>query len=471
MSEEVWPFGTGDVVSDCESILHAINITSGYEKGKSMIFIREPTTLFALEDARDAKLNMVAAKIQGCYRAWIAIKYFLELRKKADEVFGGKKRRSGSIHLAFHGDYLDCKSSLSLSTALTDSGEYLSDIKFADRVDKINRKGVVQERLLVITSNAFYFFTPDMEKAAIKSSNPLNCLLGLSLSSYADGYCILHFTDHDYVVNSSRKAEIVMVLKERYTTLLESELPLEFSDRIEYKTWGGGLFRSKSITMNYICFEEDKGLADNNVEFAMAKDTAYTMKVRVPTNLASRAPIGLNDKTPSRDVATAVGGYAAPVKNTYSKPPPFNGGVGGVGGGPAYGRMTGIGGGPPKNPYSSYVAKSATARAPAPAQIPAMAPAPAPVWAPAASNNEPGERRSLARSVPRVPPKKAFQPPPPPKKKALVLYDYDATDEGEISIVEGMEIVVLKENEDGWWMGKLPNGEKGLFPGNYVKKQ
>ena len=231
LSDEVWPFGTGDVISDCETILNSINVTSGYEKGKSMMFIREPTTLFALEDARDAKLNMVAAKIQGCYRAWIAIKYFLELRKKADEAFGGKKRRAGSVHLAFHGDYLDCKSSVSLSTALTESGEYISDIKFADRVDKINRKGVVQERLLVITSNAFYFFTPDMEKAAIKSSNPLNCLLGMSLSSYADGYCILHFTDHDYVVNSRRKSEIVMVLKERYTTLLESELPLEFSDR------------------------------------------------------------------------------------------------------------------------------------------------------------------------------------------------------------------------------------------------
>jgi hypothetical protein len=28
----------------------------------------------------------------------------------------------------------------------------------------------------------------------------------------------------------------------------------------------------------------------------------------------------------------------------------------------------------------------------------------------------------------------------------------------------------MKENDDGWWMGKKDNGEKGLFPGNYVKK-
>ncbi|GMH51430.1 hypothetical protein TrLO_g7662 [Triparma laevis f. longispina] len=458
LSEDVWPFGTGDVMADCESILRAINITSGYEKGKSMIFLREPTTLFALEDARDAKLNMVAAKIQGCYRAWIAIKYFLELRRKADAVFGGKKRRAGSVHLNFHGDYLDCRSSLSLSTALTEVGEYISDIKYADRVDKINRKGVVQERLLVITSNAFYFFTPDMEKAAMKSTNPLNCLLGMSLSSFADGYCVLHFTDHDYVINSRRKAEIVMVLKERYMTLLENELPLDFSDRIEYKTWGGGMFRSKSITMNYITFEEDRGLVDNEVQFMMAKDAQNTMKVKVPSNLASRAPIGLNDGTPSRGVAAAVSSYVAPVKNTYAKPG-YGGGGGGGGGG---------GAGPPKNPYSSYISKT-----PAAVSAPAPAAAAPPAWASANNNNnnnQPGERKSLAKSVPRPPPKKAFQPPPPPKTQALVLYDYEAADEGELTIKEGQEVSILKENEDGWWMGKGPGGEKGLFPGNYVKK-
>jgi len=50
------------------------------------------------------------------------------------------------------------------------------------------------------------------------------------------------------------------------------------------------------------------------------------------------------------------------------------------------------------------------------------------------------------------------------------LYDYQADGEGEISITEGDQIVIMKENDDGWWMGKKDNGDKGLFPGNYVKK-
>jgi len=84
LTEDVWPFGTGDAVADCETILRSIGITSGYEKGHTMIFLREPTTLFALEDARDEKLNAIATRIQIAYRSWIAIKYFLELRRKAD---------------------------------------------------------------------------------------------------------------------------------------------------------------------------------------------------------------------------------------------------------------------------------------------------------------------------------------------------------------------------------------------------
>ena len=70
-------------------------------------------------------------------------------------------------------------------------------------------------------------------------------------------------------------------------------------------------------------------MTDNEVQFAMAKDAQNTMKIRVPSNLASRAPIGLNDGTPSRGVAAAVSSYVAPVKNTYAKP--NYGGGGGAG--------------------------------------------------------------------------------------------------------------------------------------------
>ena len=253
-------------------------------------------------------------------------------------------------------------------------------------------------RILVITSNAFYFFTPDMEKAMMKSSNALNCLLGLSLSSYADGYAILHFTDHDYVINSRRKAAIVMVLKERYTTLLESELPLDFSDRIEYKTWGGGMFRSKAIVMNFVTFKEDSVLPPNTVDFSMSRSEQNTMEIRVPSNLASKAPIGLNDSMGGGG-GGGGGGYTSPtaytpapsVINNYAKPS-----YGGTNGGASSG--------PPKNPYSSYVQKDTVAKTPAftapAASQPHQSSSPS-SSAPSYQNN-PGVRTSLTRSVPKV---------------------------------------------------------------------
>ena len=297
LSEETWPFGSGDAVHDCLTILRSVGVSEGFEKGKTKIFIRKPETLFTLEDVRDSKLNMVANKIQKAYRAWIAIKYFLELRRKADEIFGGKKRRSGSIHLNFHGDYVAIKESLQASIAMREDPKSeenfpLSDIMFADFVDKVNRKGIVQERILAISSKAFYFLTPPLDKTAVKTKNNLNCLLGLSMSTMADSYLVLHFSDHDFVIASRRKAEIVMILKERYAALMEAELPLAFSDSFEYKTFGGGLFRKRDLVLNQISFVEDRSLPKK--ETVMRYESG-SLKISVSAELCSSALIQLND--------------------------------------------------------------------------------------------------------------------------------------------------------------------------------
>lgn len=52
-------------------------------------------------------------------------------------------------------------------------------------------------------------------------------------------------------------------------------------------------------------------------------------------------------------------------------------------------------------------------------------------------------------------------------RTVIALYDYDATDEGELSFHEGDRIVVVEESDSGWWTGKL-NGVTGTFPSNYT---
>lgn len=54
-------------------------------------------------------------------------------------------------------------------------------------------------------------------------------------------------------------------------------------------------------------------------------------------------------------------------------------------------------------------------------------------------------------------------------RKCEVLFPYSATLEDELELVVGETIEIVREIEDGWWMG-LKNGKVGAFPSNFVKE-
>ncbi|XP_037532756.1 SH3 domain-containing protein 21 isoform X2 [Nematolebias whitei] len=55
------------------------------------------------------------------------------------------------------------------------------------------------------------------------------------------------------------------------------------------------------------------------------------------------------------------------------------------------------------------------------------------------------------------------------KRKCEVTYQYSAQNEDELELHIGETIDIIKEIEDGWWMG-LKNGKLGAFPSNFVKE-
>jgi len=57
----------------------------------------------------------------------------------------------------------------------------------------------------------------------------------------------------------------------------------------------------------------------------------------------------------------------------------------------------------------------------------------------------------------------------PSPQTVLALYDYTASESGELSFKEGEIIHVLEKDESGWWLGEL-NGTQGLFPINYTEE-
>jgi len=52
---------------------------------------------------------------------------------------------------------------------------------------------------------------------------------------------------------------------------------------------------------------------------------------------------------------------------------------------------------------------------------------------------------------------------------AVALYDYEATEDYEMSLVEGEYIKHIDQSDDGWWSGVGRGGKTGLFPSHFVR--
>jgi signal transducing adaptor molecule len=50
----------------------------------------------------------------------------------------------------------------------------------------------------------------------------------------------------------------------------------------------------------------------------------------------------------------------------------------------------------------------------------------------------------------------------------VAKHNHETTEEGELAFRKGDKITVLQKDASGWWEGRLPSGETGVFPSNYV---
>lgn len=51
---------------------------------------------------------------------------------------------------------------------------------------------------------------------------------------------------------------------------------------------------------------------------------------------------------------------------------------------------------------------------------------------------------------------------------AIAAYDYEASNDEEISFNEGDTIIIIEKSDDGWWLGTNPAGQTGHFPSMLV---
>lgn len=266
LSPYTWPNmengDDGNEKEGCLKILNHLNIqeNSQYQCGKTKVFIRQPVTLFTLEELRERKIHELVILIQKTFRAWSTRKFFLEMREKSLEVYQSKKqRRRLSVKRHFVGDYLNCVKDLNIEKLFHKYND--NTVLFADNVNKINRKYKEQVRVIILTDKSIYNLTEIKYK--LNRRIELNQLNAVSVSTLSDNFIVLHVNkEYDYIYHLDRKTEFVTMLSDAYFTLKKEKLKVNCTNQIEYLTKQGKkneiLFAASDVTpMNTFTYNVD----------------------------------------------------------------------------------------------------------------------------------------------------------------------------------------------------------------------
>ena len=167
-------------------------------------------------------------------------------------------------------------------------------VLFADKAVKVNRDGASQPRVMVPTERHLYTLTPGKWRSTNRV--PLADLTGLSMSTFADGFVVVHVKKGGargpggaaLLMHTHRKAEMAAVLAQ------EAGIELTCSDTIDYISKKGGLSLGAAGTEpRTLTFAEDAALKGTAALLDEASAKTATLRVRVPPALGSNAAVQL----------------------------------------------------------------------------------------------------------------------------------------------------------------------------------
>ncbi|EQB78343.1 myosin IF-like protein [Camelus ferus] len=433
LTPETWPHWRGDERQGVQHLLRAVNMEPDqYQMGSTKVFIKNPESLFLLEEMRERKFDGFARTIQKAWRRHVAVRKYQEMREEASNILLNKKeRRRNSINRNFVGDYLGLEERPELRQFLGKRER----VDFADSVNKYDRRFKPIKRDLILTPKCVYVIGREKVKKGpekgqvrevLKKKLEIQALRGVSLSTRQDDFFILQEDAADSFLESVFKTEFVSLLCKRFEEVVRRPLPLTFSDTLQFRVkkegWGGGSTRS-------VTFSRGSGDA------AVLKASGRALVVSVGDGLPKSSSLDRNGVPPS-----ARGGHL-PLEITS-------------GGGSQR---------PPRGPPSSALGASRRPRARPPSEhnteflnVPDQGVA--------------GMQRK--RSVGQRPVPGVGRPKPQPRThgpRCRALYQYVGQDVDELSFNVNEVIEILMEDSSGWWKGRL-HGQEGLFPGNYVEK-
>ncbi|XP_061101636.1 unconventional myosin-Ie-like isoform X2 [Conger conger] len=484
LTKESWPTWRGDEKQGVLHLLRSVNMEQDqYQLGHSKLFIKAPESLFLLEETRERKFDGYARAIQRAWRKYVARKKYVQMREQASDLLVNRKeRRKHSLNRNFVGDYLGMDDRPELRQFLAKREK----IDFADKVTKYDRRFKSIKRDLILTPKCVYLIGREKVKQGpdrgqvmevMKRRIEVEKILAVSLSTMQDDFLILHEQEYDSLLECMFKTEFISLLARRYEEKTQRKLPLKFGTTLDLKlkkeSWGpwsaGG-----SRQVQFVAGHGDQALLrpsnkalQVSIGPGLPKNTRPTKKSvtqghsrqsrgRQPSRTAPGPP-GAHQNGGLKNSTHAVNQRNASQQQANQRTQPAN-------------------------------------QRPQPAnQRPPPASATRPFLPPANTVNQSKDKdRSSSKTQqnldflkvpdrgaagahrPSRPTPGGGRPKPLPKPKPQVpqckaLYAYDAQDTDELSFNADDVIDIVKEDDSGWWTGRL-RGKQGLFPNNYVKK-
>ncbi|KAM7409711.1 hypothetical protein PAMA_001279 [Pampus argenteus] len=453
LTAETWPCWRGPEQQGVLHLLRSVNMDNDqYQMGRTKVFVKNPESLFLLEEMRERKFDTFARIIQKSWRRFIARKKYEQMREEASDIlYNSKERRKNSINRNFVGDYLGLEQKPELRQFLAKRER----VDFADSVNKFDRRFKSIKRDLILTPKGIYLIGREKVKKGpekgqikevLKRKLEFGSISGVSLSTRQDDFFILHETQYDSLLESNFKTEFLSLLSKRYEDVTKRKLTISFTDRLEFRVkkegWGGGGCR-------VVVFQRGQG------DLAQLKPGGKTLTITVGDGLpksskptrkgAPQSHGGGRNNVPSRAHQNGAAQYSRGHHNkqqsemTYSAPQKQ---------------------GRPPSTALPKLGSQKSHRVPPQNQ----------------KNldflNVPDQGMSgmqRRRSVSHRPPPAPKPQPRPQGPRCRALYQYIGQDTDEISFEVDDVFDLVKEDPSGWWTGRV-RGREGLFPGNYVEK-
>ncbi|XP_028259817.1 unconventional myosin-If isoform X2 [Parambassis ranga] len=457
LTAETWPYWRGPEQQGVLHLLRSVNMDNDqYQMGRTKVFVKNPESLFLLEEMRERKFDTFARIVQKAWRRYIARKKYEQMREEASDIlYNSKERRKNSINRNFVGDYLGLEQRPELRQFLTKRER----IDFADSVNKFDRRFKSIKRDMILTPKGIYLIGREKVKKGpekgqikevLKRKLEFGSISGVSLSTRQDDFFILHEAQYDSLLESNFKTEFLSLLSKRYEDVTQRKLTISFADRLEFRVkkegWGGGGNR-------VVVFQRGQG------DLAELKPGGKTLTITIGDGLPKSSK-------PTRKSAPQTRGGGGGGWNHVASRAHQNGGA-------KFPRAHDT-----QQSDNTYSSPHKQGRPPG-AALPKLGSQRAP-RAPAHNQynhnmdflNVPDQGMSgkqRKRSISHRPPPAPKPQPRPQGPRCRALYQYIGQDTDEISFDVNDVLDIVKEDPSGWWTGRI-HGREGLFPGNYVEK-